>query len=285
MRKIKLKNKNYKIGLGTANFGLKYGIKSNKKISFLKIKELILFAKKNRIKYIDTSQAYNNAEKIIGSFDLNKFKIIDKFKFYEKKIINPENKILDKLKNSFDNLNKKRIDSILFHNYKDCLRPESDEIFDYLVKLKNEKKISKIGVSINSPTEFFKIEKKFDFDIIQAPLNVFDRRLVTSGLKKKLDKKKIPVIIRSIYLQGLLLLNRNQRPNFFSDKKLWQKWHNWTEKKQISKLEASLNFILRYMKNSDIEISVNVGSGRKNFIAYTMDLTKKYIEINADYRS
>ncbi len=40
-----------------------------------------------------------------------------------------------------------------------------------------------------------------------------------------------------------------------------------------------------YMKNSDIEISVNVGSGSKNFTAYSMDLTKKYIEINADYRS
>ena len=40
-----------------------------------------------------------------------------------------------------------------------------------------------------------------------------------------------------------------------------------------------------YMKNSDIEISVNVGSGNKHFTAYTMDLTKKYIEINADYRS
>ncbi len=40
-----------------------------------------------------------------------------------------------------------------------------------------------------------------------------------------------------------------------------------------------------YMKNSDIEISVNVGNGKKSFTAYTMDLTKKYIEINADYRS
>ena len=40
-----------------------------------------------------------------------------------------------------------------------------------------------------------------------------------------------------------------------------------------------------YMKNLDIEISVNIGSGNKNFTAYTMDLTKIYIEINADYRS
>ncbi len=53
------------------------------------------------------------------------------------------------------------------------------------------------------------------------------------------------------------------------------------------KLHSSYNELetAEYMKNSDIEISVNVGSGNKNFTAYSMDLTKKYIEINADYRS
>ncbi|MDB3888377.1 bifunctional glutamate N-acetyltransferase/amino-acid acetyltransferase ArgJ [Candidatus Pelagibacter sp.] len=40
-----------------------------------------------------------------------------------------------------------------------------------------------------------------------------------------------------------------------------------------------------YMKNSNIEINVGVASGKKSFTAYTMDLTKKYIEINTDYRS
>tara|TARA_B100000035_G_scaffold263468_1_gene235180 strand:+ start:1573 stop:2874 length:1302 start_codon:yes stop_codon:yes gene_type:complete len=40
-----------------------------------------------------------------------------------------------------------------------------------------------------------------------------------------------------------------------------------------------------YMKNTDIEISVKIGTGNKNFTAYSMDLTKKYIDINADYRS
>ena len=43
--------------------------------------------------------------------------------------------------------------------------------------------------------------------------------------------------------------------------------------------------VSNYMKNSSIEISVSVGKGKKNFTAYTMDLTKKYIEINSDYRS
>ena len=47
-----------------------------------------------------------------------------------------------------------------------------------------------------------------------------------------------------------------------------------------SEMEAS-----EYMKNSNIDIDVNIFSGTRNFTAYTMDLTKKYIEINADYRS
>ena len=40
-----------------------------------------------------------------------------------------------------------------------------------------------------------------------------------------------------------------------------------------------------YMKSDSIELNINIGTGTKEFTAYTMDLTKKYIEINGDYRS
>ncbi len=43
--------------------------------------------------------------------------------------------------------------------------------------------------------------------------------------------------------------------------------------------------VSEYMQNESIDITVDIGLGNKNFTAYTMDLTKKYIEINADYRS
>tara|TARA_B100000161_G_C33494101_1_gene388433 strand:- start:210 stop:1037 length:828 start_codon:yes stop_codon:yes gene_type:complete len=45
------------------------------------------------------------------------------------------------------------------------------------------------------------------------------------------------------------------------------------------------NEALEYMKEKKIKIIVNLNIGNKNFKAYTMDLTKKYIDINADYRS
>ena len=40
-----------------------------------------------------------------------------------------------------------------------------------------------------------------------------------------------------------------------------------------------------YMKNTNIEVCVDLSLGSKNFKAYTMDFTKKYVEINSDYRS
>ena len=45
------------------------------------------------------------------------------------------------------------------------------------------------------------------------------------------------------------------------------------------------NDAAKYMKNPDININVDIGKGKKNFTVYTMDLTKEYIKINADYRS
>ena len=59
--------------------------------------------------------------------------------------------------------------------------------------------------------------------------------------------------------------------------------------KIIEKGQISLNYnedeVAEYMKNKKIDLVIDIGTGKKEFTAYTMDLTKKYIEINADYRS
>ena len=64
---------------------------------------------------------------------------------------------------------------------------------------------------------------------------------------------------------------------------------NFSNIKIIEKGKIFKNYkeseVANYMKGSAINISINLNLGTKNFTAYTMDLTKKYIEINADYRS
>ena len=53
--------------------------------------------------------------------------------------------------------------------------------------------------------------------------------------------------------------------------------------KLYEKYEESI--VKEYMRNYSIDIEVDISAGKKEFTVYTMDLTKKYIEINADYRS
>jgi glutamate N-acetyltransferase / amino-acid N-acetyltransferase len=72
-------------------------------------------------------------------------------------------------------------------------------------------------------------------------------------------------------------INLNKLSIKFGDLNIVQKGKFYTQYDE--------NETAKYMKNTNIDINVNVGSGNKNFTAYTMDLTKKYLEINTDYRT
>ena len=72
-------------------------------------------------------------------------------------------------------------------------------------------------------------------------------------------------------------LNLNKLSLKFGDLKIL------TNGKIFDKYEESVT--KDYMKNNSIEIIIDIFTGKKNFTTYTMDFTKKYIEINADYRS
>ena len=69
-----------RISLGTAQFGLDYGI-SNKsgKIEPKEVDKILSFAKKNGIKSIDTAQAYGESETVLGKYDINKLSSIISF--------------------------------------------------------------------------------------------------------------------------------------------------------------------------------------------------------------
>ena len=59
---------------------------------------------------------------------------------------------------------------------------------------------------------------------------------------------------------------------------------NIVDKGQLSNSYNEIE-VANYMKGEKIDITVDLNIGKKNFTVYTMDLTKKYIEINSDYRS
>ena len=248
-----------KIILGSANFDQIYGIKKN----FIKkseIKKLFDLALKNKIKTIDTSPLYNKSEKIIGLLNNNRFKIISKIPKPPKNIKRENIKkwLKQNVMISLKNLKIKKFECLLLHNANSLLCKNGDEIYKGIRNMKINGFTSKIGVSIYDFNVLDKILKKFKFNLIQAPFNILDQRLVEKGWLKKLKKRKIEVHARSIFLQGILLLKHNQLPKkLIKFSKKLMVWENWLKKNKFSSLQVCLSFVLNQRQLDGIVVGYN----------------------------
>ena len=263
-----------KIAIGTANFKNRYGLLNTSVAGKKKILEIRKALKINDIKYIDTSFEYNNLD--ISFFPKkNNLKIITKIKLpklKQEKFINNLQKIV---KNELIRIKKKNFEAILLHDSKDLNFLNGKNLLSELKKLKKNKLTKKIGVSIYDPIELKKVFLKFTPDIVQAPLNIFDRRIL---LSKFFKKKKITLQVRSIFLQGLLLQSIKKIKNLKLNKKLKCKlveFDNLCKKNKVTKLEQSINFILNQQKVDIITFGINNSKNLKNNL---MILKKKKIK-------
>ena len=115
----------------------------------------------------------------------------------------------------------------------------------------------KIGFSIYSPSELDALVERYHPDIVQAPFNVFDRRLETSGWLQRLYAKDIEVHVRSVFLQGILLEQTNHLPKYFSPwHELFYGWKKWLSESNISPIVGCLSAVYD-SRVSSVVIGVN----------------------------
>jgi aryl-alcohol dehydrogenase-like predicted oxidoreductase len=146
----------------------------------------------------------------------------------------------------------------LIHRSEDLLGGSGKKIVNALNKLKSKGIVKKIGISIYEPSELKKLTDLIKVDIIQAPLNIIDQRLINSGWLSKLYKSDVEVHIRSVFLQGLLLMSKKNRPPKFNRwKNLWRIWHEWLNDNQITALEATIRYALSIKKISKVIVGVD----------------------------
>lgn len=275
-----------KLIIGTAQFKIGYGITNlNKKIGNIEVKKIFRLINNNNIGYFDSAPFYGNSEKVLGDYQ-NKKKIITKIPMIKDKIITKKNiiKIRKVLFKSIKNLNIKNFYSILLHSSTDLLKPGSNYLIDFLHVLKKDKITKKLGVSIYEKEDFDKIEKKFQIDIIQLPINILDRRLIKNNFLKDLKKRKIEIHARSIFLQGILLEKPYKLPPYFNKfKKTFLSLTNEIKRKKVPMLNASLNFILSINEIDKIIVGINSSQQLNDIIKVFNLKNKKKISIKAPY--
>jgi aryl-alcohol dehydrogenase-like predicted oxidoreductase len=234
-----------KLALGTVQFGLPYGIANDNVQLTEKDAKLILdCAAESGINTLDTAVGYGDSEQCLGNIGIDDWRIITKLPIIPRDCSNVKDWILYQVAESLARLKVKQIKGLLLHRPLQLLDPVGQEIWSTLQDLIQSGIVEKIGYSIYEPKELDQLWSKYQPNIIQTPFNVFDRRIKTSGWLKKMHNNNVEVHVRSIFLQGLLLMGKEKRPAIFDYwNPIWEEWDKWLEKEKLSPLEASLGFV------------------------------------------
>lgn len=236
-----------KLALGSAQFGSDYGV-SNKtgQVCPVELRRILNSARHHSIDLIDTAINYGSAERVLGDAGVQDFNIVTKLPSP------PAGVDLDSwieltIGESLERLRAVSLHGVLIHAPSILKGPQGASVFGALMNLKRKGIAKKIGVSVYSPDEIYELFSLFDFDLVQAPFNILDRRLMQSGCLDFLSKKEVEIHGRSMFLQGLLLMSEPDQCLYFPRwKRLWREWHAWLEETGIDAVEACVNFLNAY---------------------------------------
>jgi aryl-alcohol dehydrogenase-like predicted oxidoreductase len=247
-----------KLALGTAQFGLDYGIASPQpKISYAEAKDIVDYAFGQGINVLDTAMGYGESEIRLGEFGVSTWKVISKLP----EIPSGENVaawMAGAVRSSLDKLKIESLYGLLLHRPAQLLGNRGPEIHSVLQGLKSEGLVEKIGISIYQPSELEGVFSIGKLDLVQAPLSVLDRRLITSGWLDRLADRGVEVHSRSVFLQGLLLMSDARRPRKFDRwSGLWDRYHAWVRETGLSPLEACLAYVSSLPQVSQVVVGVN----------------------------
>ncbi len=243
-----------KLVLGAVQFGLDYGISNHGgQVTISEAKNILNYAKDNGIDTLDTAASYGNSEEVLGAVGVDDFQVITKTISLE----NDVDKVIEGFYQSLESLGQKQIKGLLVHDFSNIENKEFDVLFSKLNELKQQGLIEKIGFSTYTPEQVDFLLKNFDFDLIQAPFNVFDDRLARGGQLKVLKNNGVEVHVRSVFLQGLLL-DFDSLSDYFS---IWDGKFKYYQKivqeSGLSLLEYALNFALNTQEIDKVLVGVN----------------------------
>jgi aryl-alcohol dehydrogenase-like predicted oxidoreductase len=233
-----------RLALGTAQFGMHYGVAN--RIGRVRAEEarcILARACAAGMDTLDTAAAYGASEALLGSVGVAGWITITKLPAVPDACPDVYAWMRAAAEGSLARLGLKRLGGLLLHAPLQLLGPEGTAIYAALERLRAAGLTQRIGISVYGPEELEALATRFDFDIVQAPLNILDRRLAASGWLARLHAAGVEVHVRSLFLQGLLLMPAGKRPEEFSRwQPLWDLWHNWLAASGLTAIQACVAF-------------------------------------------
>lgn len=195
-----------KITLGTANFGLTYGIANQRMLSKQEAFLVLEKAAETGLSSVDTARGYGQAENVLGAFFKHRgkcFEVITKLPARE--YTSPDD-VTREIEASLAALQIEFIDVLLLHSF-DTFQRFRSVLAPVLEECIRKGMVGRCGLSVYHPWEAeAMLGNEPGLTAVQFPLNIFDRRFLKGDLLQRLRKGGIRLDARSAFLQGLFFL-------------------------------------------------------------------------------
>lgn len=237
-----------RLALGTVQFGLPYGIANQEgQVTRQEGKAMLQLAADGGINTLDTAIAYGESEQRLGEIGIQRWQTISKLPAISDDCSDTSRWVMEEVAGSLRRLNVNRLYGLLLHRPQQLLEKNGDHLYHALQRLKQDGLVQKIGVSIYDPAELDALCSRFQIDLVQAPFNILDRRFIDTGWLNRLAEQGTELHVRSVFLQGLLLMSPVDRPKEFSRwEKLWLDWDNWLSINRLTPLQVCLQYALSF---------------------------------------
>lgn len=247
-----------KLALGTVQFGLNYGIANQQgQVSQDEAKAILEHAWASGMDTLDTAIDYGDSEQRLGEIGIQNWRVVSKLPAVPEECSDISHWVTDSVKKSLQRLKVKRLYGLLLHRPQQLLEQDSQRLFNALRQLKYDGLVEKIGISIYDPAELDAICSQYHLDMVQAPFNILDRRLIDSGWLARLAGQGTELHVRSVFLQGLLLMKAEERPDKFNRwQALWERWDAELAERNSSPLEVCLAYALSFPGISRVIVGV-----------------------------
>lgn len=206
---LNLAARNTKMILGTANLGMRYGINNKNPTSEIESIEIVRKAIDWGVLAIDTAKSYGSAEAIIGKASPKN----DLIHVTTKLHLNADsnfNSIKAQIEDSLIKTRQKKLYGLFIHNPEAIRRNDIRSIIDAIYETEL---VTKVGVSCYELKDILVAKETCEsFELFQVPENILDQRLIDSSEMALLAKQGNEFHVRSIFLQGLLLINPTTEP-------------------------------------------------------------------------
>ncbi len=197
-----------RLTLGTANFGLSYGIANNRMLSKNEAFAILEKAVRVGISSVDTARGYGDAEKVLGRFFEQHGKAFEVITKLPDREYQTADDVKAEIETSLENLNTDRIDVLLLHSFRSFQRFKHilQPVFE---QYRSAGVVGEYGMSVYHPYEVeTALGAGFCVAAAQFPLNLFDQRFLKGGYIEKFRASGIKLYARSIFLQGLFFADR-----------------------------------------------------------------------------